>query len=60
MGRSPYWDAAKFAFALAGGAGVAVTLLVGSWKAVKKASSFLDEVKPAPLAETEPEPTEKQ
>lgn len=51
-GDNIYWEAAKIAFALAGGASAAVALMVGGYRLVGRASKKLkEEMAPPPLTD---------
>ena len=58
MGRSPYWEAFKFAFAVGGGVAAAATLAKVGYKLAKRGAETLAEARPVPAPSNDDEEME--
>lgn len=52
---NPYWEAAKYAFAIAGGAAAAATMVRVGYKILKKGAESIAENRPDPIREDDEE-----
>ena len=59
--ESPYWEAAKYAFAIAGGAVLAGTIVRAGYKLIRKGAQVIVDTEPgSPVQPDKPENTEKE